>query len=123
MAFKRLLIEIGQGVDMHGADTNNAVRKAATDAMHHCCIAGLGEIFDIHEHPTRVKLKGDIYVPRPEEVDQEAIREQMSFLYDDVEIAVHQGGADPEGIALGDLPKTPITVALVVITVWVDVEE
>ena len=36
MAFKRLLIEIGQGVDMHGADQNNAVRKATQDAIHHC---------------------------------------------------------------------------------------
>ena len=28
MAMKRLLIEFGQGVDMHGGDQNNAVRKA-----------------------------------------------------------------------------------------------
>ena len=28
MAFKRLIIEFGQGVDMHGGDQNNAVLKA-----------------------------------------------------------------------------------------------
>ena len=28
MAMKRLIIEFGQGVDMHGGDQNNAVLKA-----------------------------------------------------------------------------------------------
>ena len=46
MAFKRLIIEFGQGVDMHGGDQNNAVLKAAKDAVHHCCMAGISEIFD-----------------------------------------------------------------------------
>ena len=47
MAFKRYNIEIGQGVDVHGADTNNAVKKALADAMHHCCMAGMSEIHGI----------------------------------------------------------------------------
>ena len=47
MAMKRLLIEFGQGVDMHGGDQNNAVRKATEDAIHHCCMAGISEIFEI----------------------------------------------------------------------------
>ena len=28
MAFKRLLIEFGQGVDMHGGDQNNAILRS-----------------------------------------------------------------------------------------------
>ena len=39
MAFKRLIIEIGQGVDMHGGDQNNTILKATKDAIHHCCMA------------------------------------------------------------------------------------
>ena len=54
MAFKRLLIEFGQGVDMHGADQNNAVRKAAQDAVHHCCMAGISEIFEVKDRWTRL---------------------------------------------------------------------
>lgn len=47
MAFKRLIIEIGQGVDMHGGDQNNAVLKATKDAIHHCCMAGISEILKL----------------------------------------------------------------------------
>ncbi len=47
MAMKRLLIEFGQGVDMHGGDQNNAVRKATEDAIHHCCMAGISEILKL----------------------------------------------------------------------------
>ena len=123
MAYKRLLIEIGQGVDMHGADTNKAVKKALTDAMHHCCMAGLSEIFEITDKHGKVRLDIDVYVPNPEEVEESLIRETMSFMYDDVGIRIHHGGADPEGIALNGMPKTNILVALAVITVWVNVEE
>lgn len=53
MAFKRLIIEIGQGVDMHGGDQNNAVLKATKDAIHHCCMAGISEIFEIKDRKKR----------------------------------------------------------------------
>lgn len=39
----------------------------------------------------------------------------------EVEAFVHKGGANPEGIALNGKPKTEITVALVVLTVYVNV--
>ena len=60
MAFKRLLIEFGQGVDMHGADQNNAVRKAAQDAVHHCCMAGISEIFEVKDRMTQTKVHADV---------------------------------------------------------------
>lgn len=119
MAFKRLIIEIGQGVDMHGGDQNNAVRKATHDAIHHCCMAGISEIFAIEDRKKEARIKADIYVPRPEEVDPNVVTDLLSMWT--VETEVHHGGADPEGIALGGRPKTPITVALVVLTVYVDV--
>ena len=88
MAFKRLIIEFGQGVDMHGGDQNNAVLKATKDAIHHCCMAGISEVFEITDR-----------------------KEQQ----------VHQGGANPRGIALDGDPETEITIAIVVLTVYVDV--
>ena len=33
MAMKRLIIEFGQGVDMHGGDQNNAVLKATKERL------------------------------------------------------------------------------------------
>ena len=123
MAYKRFNIEIGQGVDVHGADTNNAVKKALADAMHHCCMAGMSEIFGISDKHGKVRLDIDVYVPSPEEVDEAMVKDYMSFMYDDVIVRVHKGGADPEGIALNGMPKTNILVALAVITVYINVED
>ncbi len=119
MAFKRLIIEIGQGVDMHGGDQNNAVLKATKDAIHHCCMAGISEIFDIQDRKTQARIKADIYAPHPEDVDPKVVIDYLDRWA--VEAEVHQGGANPEGIALGNKPKTEITVAIVVLTVSVDV--
>ena len=119
MAMKRLIIEFGQGVDMHGGDQNNAVLKAVKDAIHHCCMAGISEIFGITDRKTQAYIKADIYAPHPEEVDPSVVTDYLSGR--NVEAEVHQGGANPEGIALGDKPKTEITIAIVALTVCVEV--
>ena len=77
MAMKRLLIEFGQGVDMHGGDQNNAVRKATEDAIHHCCMAGISEIFEITDRKKQAFIKADIYAPHPEEVDPAVVTDYL----------------------------------------------
>ena len=119
MALKRLIIEFGQGVDMHGGDQNNAVLKATKDAIHHCCMAGISEIFNITDRKTQAYIKADIYVPHPEEADPSVVIDYLSGWKVDAE--VHHGGANPEGIALNGAPKTEITIALVALTVYVEV--
>ena len=118
MTMKRLLIEFGQGVDMHGGDQNNAVLKATKDAIHHCCMAGIAEIFEITDHKTQAFIKADIYAPHPEEVDPSVVIDYLDRWT--VEAEVHHGGANPEGIALDGKPKTDITIAIVALTVYVD---
>ena len=113
MAMKRLLIEFGQGVDMHGGDQNNAVLKAAKDAIHHCCMAGISEIFEITDRKTQAFIKADIYAPHPEEVDPAVVTDYLKWW--NVKAEVH------EGIALNGKPKTEITIAIVALTVYVDV--
>ena len=121
MALKRLLIEFGQGVDMHGGDQTNAVRKAVEDAVHHCCMAGISEISEIKDRMTQTKVHADLYVPHPEKVDPSAITEYLNWW--PVDVAVHQGGANPRGIAFDGDPETEITIAIVVLTVYVDVTQ
>ena len=118
MAMKRLIIEFGQGVDMHGGDQNNAVLKAVKDAIHHCCMAGISEIFMLEDRKTQAKIHADIYAPHPELVDPNVVIDYLSAWTVDAE--VHQGGANPEGIAYGGEPKTEITIVLVTLTVYVD---
>ena len=119
MAFKRLIIEIGQGVDMHGGNQNNAILKATKDAIHHCCMAGISEIFDIKDRKTEAKIHADIYVPHPGEADPAVVTDYLKQWA--IEAEVHQGGANPRGIAYDGDPETEITVAIVVLTVYVDV--
>lgn len=83
---------------MHGGDQNNAVLKATKDAIHHCCMAGISEIFDITDHKTQAFIKADIYAPHPEEVDPAVVTDYLEWW--NVEAEVHQGGANPDGIAL-----------------------
>lgn len=118
MAYKRLLIEFGQGVDMHGADQNNAVLKAVKDAVHHCCMAGISEIFHIQDPTREARIHADIYAPHPERVDPSIVIDYLSMW--SVDAAVHPGGANPRGIALNGDPETEITIAIVVLTVYVD---
>ena len=119
MAFKRLIIEFGQGVDMHGGDQNNAVLKATKDAIHHCCMAGISEVFEITDRKTQARIHADIYVPHPEQADPAVVTDYLSKWT--VDAQVHQGGANPRGIALDGNPETEITIAIVVLTVYVDV--
>ena len=118
MAFKRLLIEFGQGVDMHGGDQNNAVLKATKDAIHHCCMAGISEVFEMKDIKAQAKIHADIYGPHPEKAGPAVVTDYLEAWTVDAE--VHQGGANPRGIALGTDPETEITIALVVLTVYVD---
>ena len=119
MTMKRLIIEFGQGVDMHGGDQNNAVLKATKDAIHHCCMAGISEIFEITDRKQQACIKVDIYSPHPEEVDPNIVIEYLDRW--SVEAEVHHGGANPEGIALDGKPKTEITIAIVALTVYVEI--
>ena len=82
---------------MHGGDQNNAVLKATKDAIHHCCMAGISEIFEITDRKTQAFIKADIYAPHPEEVDPSVVTDCLEWW--NVEAEVHQGGANPEGIA------------------------
>ena len=118
MAFKRLLIEFGQGVDMHGGGQNTAVLQAARDGVHHRCMAGLFEVFDIKNLKAEAKIHADIYVPHPEQADAAVVTDYLRDWTVDAE--VHQGGANPRGIALFEKPETEITIAIVVLTVYVD---
>ncbi len=121
MALKRYLIEIGQGVDMHGGDQTNAVRKAVSDAVHHCCMAGIEEILGLKDRKDQALVKADIYAPHPDEVDTSVVEDYLSMW--NVETSLHHGGADPEGISLLGDEKTDITVALVVLTVYIDMDK
>ncbi|MBI4082109.1 MAG: Lin0512 family protein [Candidatus Lambdaproteobacteria bacterium] len=70
MTWKRVVLEIGMGTDIRGADYTKAAVRALRDALWHNCLTlanGLGM------PPDSMRVEVTIGVPRPEKVDQAAV--------------------------------------------------
>jgi len=70
MTWKRVVLEIGMGTDIRGADSTKAAVRALQDALWHNCLtvaSALGQPTD------SMRVEVTIGVPRPDEVDKEAI--------------------------------------------------
>ena len=116
MEKKRYLIEVGIGVDMHGADMNKAAVKAVQNALSHCCLAGIDEIH--HAGPKDMALRIKICCPKPEMVDADRVKEPVYF-YEDVEIEVAAGGGAERGLYVPEMGEgDTLTVAIAIITVY-----
>ena len=74
MAVKRLIVEMGQGVDLHGQDYTKAAERAIEDAIRHSCIPMFGTL-GIPSEEMRVSVT--IGVQKPEEVDCAALAEVL----------------------------------------------
>jgi GTPase Era involved in 16S rRNA processing len=86
---------------MHGGDQNNAVLKATKDAIHHCCMAGISEIFDITDRKTQAFIKADIYAPHPEEVDPSVVTDYLEWWNVEAEVLVNRESQKPIVIGRG----------------------
>ena len=116
MEYRRFLIEIGTGVDMHGGSMTRAAQKAVKDAMSHCCMAGVREIFNAGPHDLALRVK--ICCPRPEELDLDQVKEPLGF-YDDVELVPAAGGASERGLLVEEMGAgDTLVAALAIITVY-----
>lgn len=119
MAFQRYLIEIGQGVDMHGGDNTKAALKALQDATHHCCMAGVHEIFQFSPGDGNIRVKADIYAPEANSIDTKPLYDYLSAY--DTEIQLHSGGASAPGLHMPQMGTgNHITIVLAVLTVYVN---
>ena len=70
MALKRMVLQIGMGTDIRGADSTKAAVRALRDALWHNSLsvaAALGRDVDA------MRVAVTIGVPRPETVDQAAV--------------------------------------------------
>ncbi len=119
---KRLVIEMGIGTDLHGADMTKAAVRAARDAISRSCICGIIEIF---ERNTFEGIYVDIHVavPSPDEVDKEAVMAVLPI--GEKTINVVEGGMRVPGIELPNFGpgSSDIVMACVSITVFVDMDE
>ena len=71
MALKRMVLEIGMGTDIHGADPTKAAIRALRDALWHNSLS----VANAAGLPTdAMQVEVTIGVPHPERVDTEAVR-------------------------------------------------
>lgn len=89
MAEQRLIIEMAQGVDLHGRDDTKAARRAVEQALQGASLPIFGTL-GVDREVMRVVVH--IAVPRPDAVDVDAIAGLLP--YGTVEVVPEQGGMD-----------------------------
>lgn len=86
---QRIIIEMAQGVDLHGRDDTKAARRAVEQALQGASLPVFGTL-DLPRDTMRVVVH--IGVPRPDAVDVAVIADLLP--YGSVEVVVEKGGLD-----------------------------
>ena len=89
MSEQRLIIEMAQGIDLHGRDDTKAARRAVEQALQGASLPVFGTL-GLERDAMRVVVH--IGVPRPDAVDVDAIAGLLP--YGSVEVVVEAGGLD-----------------------------
>jgi uncharacterized protein (TIGR02058 family) len=121
--YRRYIVEVGTGVDLHGEDATEAARRAVRDAIGRVSMVGLMQLFDapsFREVEDALMVDVTVALPRPEAVDRDAV---LSVLPEGRRrIAVVDGGMRfPTPQTLEEARTHGILVAVAVIVVLVDV--
>ena len=108
----RVILELGAGNDLHGADYTKAALRAVQDALHH---SSLSFIRSLKIDKTKLDVEVTIGVQQPEQVDLEAVK--TSLPVGNVTVRAVKGGLD---VADAD-NKDRATIASAAIAVRIDV--
>ncbi|WP_299699322.1 Lin0512 family protein [uncultured Tateyamaria sp.] len=89
MPEQRLIIEMAQGVDLHGRDDTKAAKRAVEQALQGASLPIFGTL-GVDRETMRIVVH--VAVPRPEAVDVDVIAGLLP--YGAVEVVAEQGGLD-----------------------------
>ncbi|MCR4398608.1 MAG: Lin0512 family protein [Firmicutes bacterium] len=117
---KRLVVEIGTGVDQHGQDPTRAAVKGVRDAMSRVCLVGLKEVFGL-EDLDLMRVEIVVATPDPGRVRPEEVAGAVPF--GEKTVRVVKGGMTAKGIKVPELgdDSEDILVANAALTVMVEV--
>ena len=90
----RVILELGSGNDLHGADYTKAALRAVQDALHH---SSLSFVRSLKVDKTKLDVDVTVGVQRPEQVDLDKIKKSLPL--GNVTVRAVKGGldvADPE---------------------------
>ena len=89
MTLKRVILEMGTGNDLHGADYTKAALRAVQDALHH---SSLSVIRTLGLDAQSMQVEVTIGVQQPDKVDAAAVK--ASLPRGTVTVKVVRGGLD-----------------------------
>ena len=120
--WRRFVIELGWGSDLHGQDVTKASKKAVKDAISRSCLCGLSEVLGMVDF-NNIRVNVSVATPYPEQVNKEAVLSVLPFGQKYIE--VKEGGMETPGMlvkALGDKVDS-IVVANAVVEVLVEMKD
>lgn len=120
MPYKRFVVELGYGADLHGADPTKAAKRAVKDAISRSCLCGLFDIVGISD-PGEMHVAVKIGCPKSREVVAEEILAEIPFgskEFEAVEGGLFTRGLEVPALGSGD----NILVAVASLTVSVNIE-
>ncbi len=116
---KRLIIEMGMGVDQHGQDPTVAAARAVRNAIAHNALPGVWEVAGL-SHPDRMIVEVKVAVPYPEEVREEEVLAVLPF--GRKTLTLETGGMVVEGRAIAELDdkNDEMLIAVAAVTVLIE---
>lgn len=119
MALKRLIIEMGMGVDQHGQEPTVAAARAVRNAIAHNALPGVWEVAGL-SHPNEMIVEVQVAVPYPEQVRSEEVLAVLPF--GRKSLKVEFGGMVVPGRAIPELndKNDEMLVAIASVTVLVE---
>lgn len=119
MARKRLIIEMGMGIDQHGQDPTIAAARAVRNAIANNALPGVWEVAGL-SHPNEMIVEVQVAVPYPEQVRQQEVLAVLPF--GRKSLTVELGGMVVQGKAIPELndKNDEMLIAVAAVTVLVE---
>ncbi|MEH1874845.1 Lin0512 family protein [Nostoc sp.] len=119
MAHKRLIIEMGMGIDQHGQEPTVAASRAVRNAIAHNALPGVWEVAGL-SHPNEMIIEVQVAVPYPEQVREEEVLAVLPF--GRKTLTVQTGGMIVQGRAIPELndKNDEMLIAIASVTVLIE---
>ncbi|MCL6752691.1 Lin0512 family protein [Nostoc sp. CCCryo 231-06] len=119
MVRKRLIIEMGMGIDQHGQDPTVAASRAVRNAIAHNALPGVWEVAGLN-HPNEMIIEVQVAVPYPEQVREEEVLAVLPF--GRKTLTVESGGMIVQGRAIPELndKNDEMLIAIAAVTVLIE---
>lgn len=121
MARKRLIIEMGMGIDQHGQEPTVAAARAVRNAIAHNALPGVWEVAGLSD-PDEMIVEVQVAVPYPEQVCSEEVLAVLPF--GRKTLTVESGGMVVQGRAIPSLhdKNDEMLIAIAAVTVLVETD-